>query len=319
MKGRGSLVVMGLALLGNEAAADAKLADEQRYQWGSAAVSLGVGMLNGQAQAKVYDTRDGKKISQLNWDLKQIPTLHLGLAYDPLNWLSVEARGWTQVAKGDGHLKDYDWLDDDEAGWSHYSDHPNTRVQKAWQAGLAATAWALKRDDLALGVMFGYQRTQMGWQARGGRYTYSSDDGFRDDSGNFPSGEKSISYRQTYDTPYLGLVGLYNYGDWSLESRYTFSRWVKSRDFDTHHMRDLTFDRNHGNKGRMQSLALNVSYRITPQFSVKAGVDYQVHAEAKGSTTVTDLQDGTVGHYSGKAGSQASRMVLSSLAVKYHC
>lgn len=53
-------------------------------------------------------------------------------------------------------------------------------MTKAWQADFAGTAWALKRDDLALGVMLGYQRNQFGWQAGAGRYTYSFDEGFRD-------------------------------------------------------------------------------------------------------------------------------------------
>lgn len=316
MKGRGTLVMLGLTLLAQDAMADAKMTDEQRFQVGGVAVSLGVGLLNGQAQEKVYDTFDGKKISQLNWDLKQIPTLHLGLAYDPLDWLTLEARGWTQIAKGDGHMKDYDWEGEDGEGWSDYSDHPDTRVQKAWQAEVAATAWALKREDLALGVMLGYQRTQLGWQARGGRYIYS-EDGFRDSVGQFPDGEKGISYRQTYDTPYIGLVGLYTYRDWSLEGRFKYSQWVKARDFDTHHMTDTTFAGNNGNRGRMQSLALGVGYRISPRFSVKAGVDYQVYAEAKGSVKKTNLQSGEVDHYGGKAGSQAGRTVLSSLELSY--
>jgi plasminogen activator len=215
-------------------------------------------------------------------------------------------------------MKDYDWLDEDDEDWTHRSEHPDTQVTKAWQAELAATGWALKRDDLALGVMLGYQRTQLGWQARGGRYLYSSDDGFRDIPGVIPSGLKGISYQQTYDTPYVGLVGLYNYRDWTVEGRFKYSQWVKARDFDTHHLRNTTFAGNNGNTGQMQSLALGVSYRVNPQFTVKAGVDYQVYAEAKGSTKVTHTPSGETRYYGGKSGSQASRTVLSTLALNYH-
>lgn len=155
-------------------------------------MSLGVGLLNGQAREKVYDVESGQKISQLNWSMKQVPTLHLGVKYQPINWLSLDLNGWTRVAKGDGHLKDYDWLEEDRGDWSHYSDHPDTQVSKAWQADFAATAWALKREDVALGVMLGYQRNQFGWSAKGGRYTYSSDEGFRDESGEFPAGRKAF-------------------------------------------------------------------------------------------------------------------------------
>jgi outer membrane protease len=52
-------------------------------------------------------------------------------------------------------MKDYGWADQDRVNWGHYSDHPDTRVTKAWQADFAGTAWAPKRDDLALGLMLG--------------------------------------------------------------------------------------------------------------------------------------------------------------------
>jgi plasminogen activator len=317
MKGRKTLVMLGLFAFGQEAVARAQTTDEQRFRLGSVGVSLGVGLLNGQSQEKVYDVDEGgRKISQLNWDIKQVPTLHLGLSYQPLDWLSLDASGWTQVAKGDGHMKDYDWFDDD-ADWTHRSDHPDTRIKQAWQADVAATAWALKRDELALGVVLGYQRSQFEWEARGGNYLYSSDDGYRDISGNIPDSLKGITYRQTYETPYVGLVGIYNYRNWTLESRFKHSQWVKARDYDQHHLRDLTFTGNNGNRGRMQSLALGLSYRFHPQFSVKAGVDYQMYGESSGSTRVKDLESGERTHYSGKSGGQSSRTVLSSLALNY--
>lgn len=316
MKGRKTLVLVGLMTFGQHALVHAHATDEQRFHLGDVEVSLGVGLLNAKAQEKVYDVSDGKKISQLSWDLKQVPTLHLGLSYKPLSWLSLDARGWTQVAKGNSHMTDYDWLGDDDEGWTHFSDHPDTRIQKAWQAELAATAWALKRENLALGVMLGYQRSQYGWQSRGGRYNYSSDDGLRDVSGEFPNGLKGITYQQTYDTPYVGLVGLYNYRNWTVESRFKYSQWVKARDFDQHHLRGLTFTGDQGNRGRMQSLALAVSYGMTPQFSIKAGVDYQVYAEAKGSTLIKHVAGGR-DKFGGDSGSQAARTVLSSLALNY--
>jgi plasminogen activator len=214
-------------------------------------VSLGVGLLNGQAREKVYEAESGQKISQLNWSMKQVPTLHLDLKYQPLNWLSLDLTGWTRVARGDGHMKDYDWADQDRVNWGHYSDHPDTRVTRAWQADFAGTAWALQRDDLALGVMLGYQRNQFGWQARAGRYTYSSGEGFRDESGQCPSGQKGISYQQTYDTPYVGPVGLYQFRNWTLESKFKYSQWVRARDYDQHHLSGVKYDGDCGNTGRM--------------------------------------------------------------------
>ncbi|WP_177325380.1 omptin family outer membrane protease [Pseudomonas sp. CFII64] len=314
MNGRNTLVMLGLFALGQEAMANAQITKEQQLQVGSVELNLGVGLLNGKSEEKVYNR--GEKLSQLNWDIKQVPTLHLGLTYHALDWLSLDVRGWTRMSAGNSHMKDYDWAYED-ADWSHYSDHPDTRLKNAWQAELAATVWGLKRDDLALGVMAGYQRNQFEWQARGGRYIYSSEDGYRDLAGELPAGAKVISYKQSYATPFLGLVGIYNHQKWTLEGRFKYSQWVNARDFDTHHMRDLTFAGNHGNTGRMQSVALGLTYSFNPQFSVKAGLDHQIYAEAKGNTLITHVPSGRSGRTGSNSSSQANRTTVSSLAVAY--
>lgn len=315
INGRKALVLLGLVAVGQEVLADAQITNEQKLRLGSIELNLGVGLLNGKSQEKVYDL--GQKLSELNWDIKQVPTLHLGFAYNPLNWLTLDVRGWTRMNAGNSHMTDHDWRDGEAAGWTHFSDHPDTRLNKAWQAEVSATAWTLKREDLAFGVMAGYQRSQFDWQARGGSYVYSSDDGFRDDVGDFQKGQKGITYRQTYATPFLGLVGLYNHQNWTLEGRFKYSQWVKPRDFDTHHLRNLTFDGDHGSRGRMQSLALALSYNFNPQFSVKAGIDHQVYKEAFGSLLIKDHAEGTSGRTPANSSSQSNRTTVSSLAVAY--
>jgi len=132
-----------------------------------------------------------------------------------------------------------------------------------------------------------------------------------------PAGAKVISYKQSYATPFLGLVGIYNHQNWTLEGRFKYSQWVKARDFDTHHMRDLTFAGNHGNTGRMQSVALGLTYSFNPQFSVKAGLDHQVYAEAKGSMLLKNKTTGNSQRYGDDASSQANRTTVSTLAVAY--
>lgn len=309
------MTALGLGAIGQQAMADASVTHEQRLKVGSVDLSMGLGLLNGRSQEKVYD--DGEKLSQLTWDMKQVPTLHLGLAFHPLDWLSYDLRGWTRISDGNSHMKDYDWISDEDVGWTHYSNHPKTRLKNAWQLEFAATAWALKREDVALGVMAGYQRSRFDWDSKGGSYIYSSDNGFRDLEGNFPGGEKAISYQQTYDTPYLGLVGLYNLKNWTLESRFKYSQWVRARDFDTHHMRDLTFSGSNGNTGRMQSLALGLTYNVNPQLSVKAGIDHQVYTSTKGSTLIKHTPSGDSLRTEPKSTAQSNRTTMTTLAVAY--
>ncbi|MGV6394729.1 omptin family outer membrane protease [Pseudomonas caspiana] len=306
---------LGLSALGQQAFADARVTNEQRLKVGSVDLSLGLGLLNGRSQEKVYD--DGEKLSQLTWDIKQVPTLHLGLAFHPLDWLSYDLRGWTRISGGNSHMKDYDWLSDEDVGWTHYSDHPKTRLKNAWQVEFAATARALKREDLSVGVTAGYQRSRFDWDSKGGSYTYSSENGLRDREGSFPDGLKVISYQQTYDTPYLGLVGLYNLHNWTLESRFKYSNWVRSRDFDNHHLRATTFSSDNGNTGRMQSLALGLTYNVNRQLSVKAGIDHQVYTSTKGNTLIKDAFLGWSGVTEPKSSAQTNRTTMTTLAVAY--
>jgi len=63
MKVRKTLTLLGLVTVGQHAIAHAHTTDEQRFQLGGVEVSLGLGLLNGQAQEKVYDTYDGQKVS----------------------------------------------------------------------------------------------------------------------------------------------------------------------------------------------------------------------------------------------------------------
>jgi outer membrane protease len=313
MNGRKTLVVLGLMACAQQALASAQVTNEQRLQVGSAQLSLGAGLLNGQSQEKVYDR--GDKVSQLNWDIKQVPTLHLGMTFHPSTWLTLDARGWTRLSGGNSHMKDYDWADG-SSDWTHFSDHPDTRLKHAWQADVSATVWYLKRDDVALGVLAGYQHTRFDWQSRGGSYIYSKY-GYRDDRGNFPAGEKAISYQQTYTTPYLGLTGLYSVRDWRLETRFKYSQWVKARDFDTHHMRATTFAGNNGDKGRMYSISAALSYSFNPQLSVKAGLEHQVYAESRGYTKIHKLNEGERSRTEPNSSAQSSRTTVSSLALAY--
>jgi outer membrane protease len=312
---RKAWALFGVVALGQEALAHAHVHEEQRFSAGDVEVSMGLGLLSGQSKEKVYD--EGEKLSQLNWAIKQVPTLHLGVTFNPSEWLSLDAKGWTQMGKGRSHMKDYDWMDGEDEPWTDYSDHPDTKVKKAWQAEFAATVWAFKREDLALGAMLGYQHSEFSWEAKGGRFTYSSDDGFRDITGEIPAKLKSISYEQTFSTPFVGLVGLYTHDNWTLEGRFKYSQWVKARDDDQHHLRNVTFTGNNGNRGKMQSLAMGVSYRLTPQLSLKGSVDYQKYAEAKGSILSKDAGTGEREYFGGKSGAQANRTVLSSLALNY--
>lgn len=50
----------------------------------SVTTSLSVGVLNGKSRELVYDTDTGRKLSQLDWKIKNVATLQGDLSWEPL-------------------------------------------------------------------------------------------------------------------------------------------------------------------------------------------------------------------------------------------
>lgn len=247
--------------------------------------------------------------------MKNVRTLHLGAGYQPLPWLSVNASGWTAIRPGNSRMTDYDWLYEDE-DWSHRSIHPDTQLDKAYQAEVSGTLWALQDQDVGLGVTLGYQVNRFQWTARGGSYLYSSRTGFRDVTGDFPDGQKVISYRQGYRTPYIGVTSYYDWQDWRVDLYGKYSRWVTAQAFDTHHLRSMTFA-DKGRRAELKAVGFGVTYRFVPQFAVRAGVDYQTLGEAKGPTRMTSLETDEQVVLAGDAAGISNRTVQSNLSLSY--
>jgi plasminogen activator len=68
-------------------------------------------------------------------------------------------------------------------------------------------------------------------------------------------------------------VGLYHFRNWTLEGKFNYSQWVRARDHDRYHVTGVTYDGDYGDYGdggRMQSLAVALSYRVSPQLSLRA-------------------------------------------------
>lgn len=302
-----------LALVGVGVQAAASEGQNQQWSMGPVDISLGAGYLTGRSQEKVYDPQSGSKASHLLWDIEQAPTLHAGLTVEPSPWLSLALRGWSKVDSGDSSMVDYDWQSELNSSWSHRSEHPDTRLIRAYQAEFAASFWLLRQAAWQFGVLAGYQRTHYKWEAKGGSYIYS-DTGFRDLVGNFPDGELGITYQQTYKAPYLGLTGRYQWQDWQIDASLKASRWVDAEDYDIHHARDTTFA-DTGNGSRLRAGSLGVTYRLTERASLRGQLDYQEFSEGKGKTRVEERGVREVVH--GDASGMSNRSVQGSLGLRY--
>lgn len=260
----------------------------------SLAVSASAGMLSGKSHEMVYDEATGRKISQLDWKIKNVAILKGDITWDAYSFLTLNARGWTSLASGSGHMDDYDWMNEKQSSWTDHSSHPATNVNYANEYDLNVKGWILQGDNYKAGVTAGYQETRFSWTATGGTYNY--DNGAY--QGNFPAGERGIGYSQRFSMPYIGLAGQYRFNDFEFNALFKFSDWVRAHDNDEHYMRDLTF-REKTTDSRYYGASVDAGYYVTPHAKVFAEFTYSSYEEGKGGTQIIDTNTGDSGSIGG--------------------
>lgn len=278
----------------------------------SLAVSASAGMLSGKSHEMVYDEATGRKISQLDWKIKNVAILKGDITWDAYSFLTLNARGWTSLASGSGHMDDYDWMNEKQSSWTYHSSHPATNVNYANEYDLNVKGWILQGDNYKAGVTAGYQETRFSWTATGGTYNY--DNGAY--QGNFPAGERGIGYSQRFSMPYIGLAGQYRFNDFEFNALFKFSDWVRAHDNDEHYMRDLTF-REKTTDSRYYGASVDAGYYVTPHAKVFAEFTYSSYEEGKGGTQIIDTNTGDSGSIGGDAAGISNHNYTITAGLQY--
>ncbi|HAS0915990.1 TPA: omptin family outer membrane protease [Enterobacter asburiae] len=278
----------------------------------SLAVSASAGMLSGKSHEMVYDEATGRKISQLDWKIKNVAILKGDITWDAYSFLTLNARGWTSLASGSGHMDDYDWMNEKQSSWTDHSSHPATNVNYANEYDLNVKGWILQGDNYKAGVTAGYQETRFSWTATGGTYNY--DNGAY--QGNFPAGERGIGYSQRFSMPYIGLAGQYRFNDFEFNALFKFSDWVRAHDNDEHYMRDLTF-REKTTDSRYYGASVDAGYYVTPHAKVFAEFTYSSYEEGKGGTQIIDTNTGDSGSSGGDAAGISNHNYTITAGLQY--
>ncbi|KJI83407.1 omptin family outer membrane protease [Enterobacter asburiae] len=278
----------------------------------SLAVSASAGMLSGKSHEMVYDEATGRKISQLDWKIKNVAILKGDITWDAYSFLTLNARGWTSLASGSGHMDDYDWMNEKQSSWTDHSSHPATNVNYANEYDLNVKGWILQGDNYKAGVTAGYQETRFSWTATGGTYNY--DNGAY--QGNFPTGERGIGYSQRFSMPYIGLAGQYRFNDFEFNALFKFSDWVRAHDNDEHYMRDLTF-REKTTDSRYYGASVDAGYYVTPHAKVFAEFTYSSYEEGKGGTQIIDTNTGDSGSIGGDAAGISNHNYTITAGLQY--
>ncbi len=251
------------------------------------------GYLTGAAGEYVYNVPgDGGKISQLNWQIDNAAIVGARIAFQPRDWLSLRASGWSAVAS-DNAMDDFDWLAGYQGfdSWTHWSHSSRTSFALAYQLDLGGAVRIHAEGPLEINALAGYRFMTFKMNDRGGHYIYS-ENGFRNQAGVFPDG-LGIAYQQWWHTPYIGLGGSYTSGPVKIIAEFITSPLVMGRDKDHHNMRDIVFKETFS-PSWMVGATLGIEYAVTDMLALTGRAEYQNYFEAKGSTLMIDGDDGVV-------------------------
>ena len=272
---------------------------------GPVSIETSIGIMQGEANEYVY-RNDGSTLSQLVWAFDNDVVFNGGIALRPFNWLTVGLRGRTNLSSG-STMDDYDWYRPGESGYvtcpgghchSHHPDTPLTSYLSV-DGYLAASFYANRW--IAFKALAGYKRDSQSWKAFDGPANYY----------NYRPGRLSISYKQVWKAPYLGLQLDSAWQRWTLGARIIGSWWVDGEDRDNHHVRTLLFTESFGQSDMIGANA-RLGYRMSEHWTLIGDYDLQKWNLATGPTTELDYSSGTKRFHRGKAaGAQSISQTVS--------
>ena len=273
-------------------------------------VEFYAGYLTGRSREIVYDPASGQRISQLNWDIKSAGVFGGNVAIKPSDWSRIRFGGWIPLVSNN-HMEDYDWLIAPFVTPSHVSVHPDTRLVSAYQLDAQLGLRIINGGGAAVYAVGGYRQLHYGWTAHGGTYAYPPPIG----SGTIPPGLSVISYKQWFQTPYLGFSGEWKAGSWWMNGEVVGSLWSTSRDRDDHILRQTLFEEKATGVKVIVATA-SLGYDFTPALSAFGRVEYQRHFEGKGATDIYVYGTGDRFHIPGDAAGLDNYSLVVAFGVK---
>jgi omptin len=251
---------------------------------------------------------EGKtKVSQLIWKSQAISTFTGATTIQLDKQFYLKAAG-TVGFGGNGHMADYDWFNAN-GPWTHRSVHPDTALDHYFALNLEAGREILSFDETSVSLGGGFKYTDVKWTAYGGSYVYS-DTGFRADRGNFPDGEKGISYKQQWPVPYLGVNASHTSGAWTFASALQGGIAVDGKGTDDHWMRDLRFI-DHFDTTPAVMVSASVEYEFRPETAFYLSGSMDKMFDTRADTQEIDKAFGSKRWYKDSAGADYQSMTVS--------
>lgn len=278
---------------------------------GTAELSGGFGFRNITSNELVY--WNGQRVSQLIFTSKHVRVLSAEMKINLNSGWIFRASGGIGSG-GDGHMEDYDWIspyatgtgDDD---WSHQSIHPDTRLNRFFEASAEVGHLIAANASSRLDVSAGFKYTNVKWSSWGGSYTYSSG-GYRNTSGTISSTLKGLTFEQRLPVVFAGLNSETVTGNWTTSIRLRGGFTVGARDIDDHWLRNLRFY-DHYKVAPVLAGEASAEYHINHRVSAFASASYEKIFRAKGDIYQVDTTTGVTTKYSGAAGGDYESLGVS--------
>ena len=302
-------------------------------------ISVGLSTLNGQSDEFVYNA-SGKKISELNWRLKNVQLLNIEYTKN-IKVIGFGISISNIIGNPKTTMDDYDWLSNitHPDDWTHWSHHENTTVEEAYKFNLFAK---FNIFDSSKGIVFlklGYKYDTYKWVARNNAdFIYTSCDNpnvngvcpdgstyennFRDIRRSTTNTSVGITYQQYFSSLYLA-TGIDRFQPFKktplyLKAEIQYSNNIKADDEDTHHNRDLNFKDIMTDKGVMLNAIIEAKFVVTPTLSLALAYENYRYTLSKGYSITTYLDTGKSGRTANGAAGMSHKSEATTCKIVYN-
>lgn len=219
-----------------------------------------IGLVNGSINEYVFDEENSKntdyKISQLDWDIKNIPVLGVKAEFNILRYIAINLSTSFGIPKISGYMQDYDWLNsyagidieiptswigDDPTELTNYSQHTN-ELKNYIDFYISAGGNIYLPFNLKLTPFLSYQYESIHLAGKQGFGRYKNKDKTFDIK-DYSNNNQVISYLQETNAMFLGLsVKFDNIPHTSLSADFFVSpKMTFLNAIDYHYTRSIAF------------------------------------------------------------------------------
>jgi outer membrane protease len=243
-------------------------------------ISPGFSFLYGTVYEYVFV--DGRKASELKWDVKPLVMAGTEIAYNYSN-LVINGSLLFAINERTGEIKDYDW--DDSGNLSHFSSHSVSQSGSLFFNTSIAYHIEINKEFTFIPVIGN----------RFNRIQLTAEDGYLE----YPPGSppvsvygKGIIYEQRYLIPYVGGVLSYSGDIFVLSAGLYFSPFLYCNARDSHVKRDIDFY-DSIKMGKYYNIYTSLEYFFSEKLSLTLRSSYTYIPLSKGDSYYVDLSDGS--------------------------